>query len=60
MEGLLADPGDEVQLATTLGRLLGDANLRNRLGTAARARAERDFSAAVMTEAYERAYGIRT
>ncbi|MBP2647192.1 MAG: glycosyl transferase group 1 [Gemmatimonadetes bacterium] len=59
-EGLLADPGDEVQLATTLGRLLGDANLRNRLGTAARARAERDFSAAVMTEAYERAYGIRT
>jgi glycosyltransferase involved in cell wall biosynthesis len=59
-DGLLADPGDEVQLATALGRLITDANLRNRLGTAARARAEKEFSAAVMTEAYERAYGIRT
>ena len=58
-EGLLADPGDEVQLATALGRLLTDATLRHRLGTAARTRAETEFSAAVMTDAYERAYGIR-
>ena len=58
-EGLLADPGDEVQLATALGRLLTDADLRNRLGTAARERAETEFSSGVMTDAYERAFGIR-
>ena len=58
-EGLLADPGDEVQLATALGRLLADPALRHRLGAAARSRAETEFSAAVMTDAYERAFGIR-
>lgn len=59
-EGLLADPGDEAQLREALSRLLADPSLRRRLGTTAKARAETDFSAAVMIDAYERAYGIRT
>ena len=59
VQGLLADPGDEAQLQAALVRLLTDAGLRQRLGEAARRRAQTEFSAAVMTDAYERAFGIR-
>lgn len=59
-DGLLADPGDEAQLKEALARLLADPALRRRLGATARARAEKDFSAAVMIDSYERAFGIRT
>jgi glycosyltransferase involved in cell wall biosynthesis len=43
VEGLLYAPADHIQLAATLERL-GDAALRHRLGTSARARAVADFS----------------
>ena len=59
MHGLLADPGNEEQLAEALRRLIGDPSLRNRLAAAAQERAAKEFSAAVMTDAYEQAYGIR-
>ncbi len=59
VEGLLATPGDEEALRRELERVIGDASLREQLASAALARAEREFSAAVMTDAYERAYGIR-
>ena len=36
--GLLVSPGDTTALADALGRLLDDAALRRRLGSAARAR----------------------
>jgi len=44
--GLLVPPRDPAALAAALIRLLGDATLRRRMGAAARARVERDFSAA--------------
>lgn len=59
VEGLLATPGDEAALRRELEQVIRDPSLRDRLAGAALARAEREFSAAVMTEAYERAYGIR-
>lgn len=58
-DGLLAGPGDEVQLQQALEQLLGDEALRRRLGHAGRDRAAGEFSAAAMTDAYEQAYGIR-
>ncbi len=44
VDGLLVPPGDADALADTLALLLSDANLRTRLGCAARARAERELS----------------
>jgi glycosyltransferase involved in cell wall biosynthesis len=41
--GLLVAPGDPDQLAAALGRLVDDGELRLRLGSAARARAEEAF-----------------
>ena len=41
--GVLVEPGDADDLAAALGRLLEDGDLRTRLGTAARARAEEAF-----------------
>jgi glycosyltransferase involved in cell wall biosynthesis len=41
--GLLVEPGDPDELAAALTRLTHDAALRGRLGSAARARAERAF-----------------
>ena len=38
--GLLVPPGDVAALREAIERLLGDAELRRRLGTAARARAD--------------------
>jgi glycosyltransferase involved in cell wall biosynthesis len=42
--GLLVPPRDVAALRAALERLLGDAELRKRLGAAARAKAEREFS----------------
>jgi glycosyltransferase involved in cell wall biosynthesis len=56
--GLLFEAGNVRQLAQGMGTLAGDASLRRRMGETARARAARDFSAAVVTAAlldyYER------
>jgi glycosyltransferase involved in cell wall biosynthesis len=41
--GLLVEPGDVEQLAEALAALVGDRELRTRLGAAGRARAERAF-----------------
>lgn len=43
VEGLVFPPGDASALAAHLDRLAGDAALRERMGSAGRARAERDF-----------------
>jgi glycosyltransferase involved in cell wall biosynthesis len=42
--GLLVPPGDAVALAAVLGRLIGDATLRRRLGRAGRERAVRLYA----------------
>lgn len=49
--GLLHEPGDVADLASHLRRIASDAGLRRTLGTAARTRAERDFSQAAVTSA---------
>ena len=49
--GLLVPPGDVGSLRTALERLLGDAELRARLGAAARDKAQLEFSFAVATDA---------
>ena len=54
--GLLVPPGDVDALATALRRVLEDPDLRHRLSTAARARAERQFTLGAMTDQYEAMY----
>lgn len=57
--GLLFEPGDVGALADSLTRLAGDADLRTRMGSAARAHCREHFSFETMVEgvmdAYERA-----
>jgi glycosyltransferase involved in cell wall biosynthesis len=53
---LLVEPGDPDALAGALARLLGDAGLRRRLGTAARKVFEERFSAAAFAAALGRVY----
>jgi hypothetical protein len=48
--GLLVPPGDAPALETAVARLLDDGDLRARLGAAARAAVEGEFSAATMAE----------
>ena len=43
VEGLLVPPGDAPALAAAIARVMDDPALRQRLGTAARAKVERDF-----------------
>ena len=61
--GLLVPPGDPEALAAALGRLLGDPQLRARLGDAARRRVEQEFSAEGMVtrvmQVYEEVLGGR-
>lgn len=54
--GLLVPPRDPSALRAAVERLLGDGELRSRLGAAARAEAERRFSWSVATEATIGAY----
>ena len=57
--GLLVPAGDDRALAAALDRLVGDAELRERLGAAGQLRAHAEFSVARMAErtlaVYERA-----
>lgn len=54
--GLLVPPGDPEALARALDRVLGSVALRRQLSHAARARAEREFTLAAMTDQYEAIY----
>lgn len=54
--GFIFSPGDEVALATDLGRILGDSALRTRMGVAARAHMERYFDLVRQTERLEAIY----
>lgn len=48
--GLLVKPGDARELRAALERLIGDPELRQRLGAQGRARIEREFSVAQMVD----------
>lgn len=48
---------DEAALASALGSLASDPDMRRRLGDANRHRAQRDFTEAVMVDAYANLYG---
>ena len=53
--GFLFDVGDLAQFTAALERLIGDTSLRNRLGQAGRARAEKHFGTRDMAERFVRA-----
>lgn len=55
-EGLLVPPGDPVALAARLARLLGDPELRARLGAAARRRVTVEFPLSRMLDGVEGVY----
>ena len=55
-EGLIVPAGDPGALARAIGRLLGDPAEGQRLGRAARARAESDYSIATVAGRIERVY----
>ena len=55
-EGLLVTPGEVAPLADALRIVLTDPKRRAQLGDAAVARAERDFTVAVMADRYEALY----
>ncbi len=54
--GLLVDPARPDQIAEALGRLARDRDLARRLGSAARAAAERDYGADLMVRRVEALY----
>ena len=56
VEGLLVQPQDAEGMAAALDRLIQDTGLRERMGRAARTKAEGYFTVAHMARAYERAY----
>lgn len=56
VHGILTPPGDQEAVATALGRLLSDAELRRRLGRTAQERARAEFTVRTMADAYERLY----
>jgi glycosyltransferase involved in cell wall biosynthesis len=55
-DGLLVEPQDIGGMAGALGRLIGDVELRRRLGAAAAAKVAGQFTVENMTRAYERVY----
>jgi glycosyltransferase involved in cell wall biosynthesis len=54
--GFLVSPDDVDALADALGQLVGDSELRTRMGAAGRARYEEHFSAARLARTYEALY----
>ena len=56
VDGVLVPPRDVASLRAALERLLGDPELRARLGAAARAKAEREWSREAMADALVRVY----
>ena len=60
ISGVLAKVGDASDLAAAIGRLLGDATLRSRLGEAARRTFESRFSPPIFREALRGIYGEAT
>lgn len=62
--GLLVSSGDAGALAGAIGRLLDDADLRNRFGHAAHQEVERKFSVRIMArktgEIYKRLYDLKS
>lgn len=54
--GLLVPSGDVPALVVAIRRLLDDAHLRDRLATAARAHASRNFTDVAMAEGYDRVW----
>ncbi len=56
VHGLLVEPGDPAALAGALRRLLGDPDLRRRLGQAARERQQREFTLEAMVDRVEALY----
>jgi glycosyltransferase involved in cell wall biosynthesis len=56
IHGLLVPPGEVAALAAGMGRLLDDAELRVRLGAAARQRVEQEWGRQAMVRRFERFY----
>ena len=54
--GYIVPPDDEPALRDALSRLVGDPELRRRMGEAGRARALRLFTAEAMARAFEQLY----
>jgi glycosyltransferase involved in cell wall biosynthesis len=54
--GLLFPPGDAAALADRIDRILSNSEQRGRMGSAARERAEREFTIEAMTERIELLY----
>jgi glycosyltransferase involved in cell wall biosynthesis len=57
-EALLFEPGDPVDLARKVLRILGEPLLRDRLAQGAYERVRRDFTASAARRAIRRAYGV--
>lgn len=55
-DGILAQPEDPDSLASAMRAILDDAELANRLGAAARRRAERELGVELMATRYEQLY----
>ncbi|MEN0044785.1 MAG: glycosyltransferase [Pseudomonadota bacterium] len=56
--GLLVESGDAIALGAAIGRLLGDPELRKRMGDNARRRVEAEFSIEVMVNRYAALYDV--
>ena len=54
VQGLLVPPEDSAALAAALAELIGQPDLRNRMGVAARKRIEESYTADIMCEKYLR------
>jgi glycosyltransferase involved in cell wall biosynthesis len=54
--GMLVPPGDPAAMASAVGALLADDDLRHRVVEAARERVDREFTAAAMARRFERLY----